>query len=46
MLPFSLLPIILLMHIHKVWGFIAMLKLLEHMHLDRYQETHVDYEPG
>jgi hypothetical protein len=38
MLPFSLLPIILVVLFLLVWGFIAWLKFLEHVHLARYHE--------
>jgi hypothetical protein len=38
MLPFSLLPVMLLMLFLLVWGFIAWLKFREHLHLARYHE--------
>jgi hypothetical protein len=38
MLPFSLLPMILLVLFLFVWGFIAWLKFREHVHLVRHHE--------
>jgi hypothetical protein len=38
MLPFSLLPLILVVLFALVWGFIAWLKFREHVHLARHHE--------